>query len=111
MDILMQQQPDVMINIAASPFAYNHDEERIAILSDNASRYKLPLIYVNHVGAQTELIFDGGSLAMNAEGKIIQECNYFEEDFVTLGLEDGRWKMEAPAPRSPLPASNLNKIE
>jgi NAD+ synthase (glutamine-hydrolysing) len=38
MDSLIHQQPDVMINIAASPFAYNHDEERIAILSDNASR-------------------------------------------------------------------------
>jgi NAD+ synthase (glutamine-hydrolysing) len=43
MDTLIKQKPDVMINIAASPFAYNHDEERIAILSDNARRYNLPL--------------------------------------------------------------------
>jgi len=79
MDILIQQQPDVMINIAASPFAYNHDEERIAILSDNASRYKLPLFYVNHVGAQTELIFDGGSLVFDDTGKMIDELPYFKE--------------------------------
>src|ERR1700761_2629410 len=65
MDVLIQEHPDLMINIAASPFAYNHDEERIEILSDNASRYKLPLLYVNHVGAQTELIFDGGSLVFD----------------------------------------------
>ncbi|MEP6611698.1 MAG: NAD+ synthase, partial [Mucilaginibacter sp.] len=87
MDILMQQNPDVMINIAASPFAYNHDEERIAILSDNAERYKLPLLYVNHVGAQTELIFDGGSLIFDNTGKLIDELPYFEETlaYYTLG--------------------------
>src|SRR5665213_2331056 len=87
MDILMQQQPDVMINIAASPFAYNHDEERIAILSDNASRYKLPLFYVNHVGAQTELIFDGGSLVFDDTGKMIDELPYFKECVAYYNLD------------------------
>ncbi|WPU93377.1 NAD+ synthase [Mucilaginibacter sabulilitoris] len=80
MDSLIHQQPDIMINIAASPFAYNHDETRIAILSDNASRYKLPLLYVNQVGAQTELIFDGGSLVFDNTGKLIDELPYFEEN-------------------------------
>lgn len=79
MDILIQQQPDVMINIAASPFAYNHDEERIAILGGNAARYQLPLLYVNHVGAQTELIFDGGSLVFDHSGKLVDEMPYFAE--------------------------------
>lgn len=79
MDTLIKQQPDVMINIAASPFAYNHDEERIAILSDNARRYNMPLLYVNHVGAQTELIFDGGSLVFDSTGKLVDELPYFEE--------------------------------
>jgi len=88
MDILMQQQPDVMINIAASPFAYNHDEERIAILSDNAKRYNLPLLYVNHVGAQTELIFDGGSLVFDNTGKLIDELPYFVEHVAYYELDD-----------------------
>jgi NAD+ synthase (glutamine-hydrolysing) len=79
MDMLIKEQPDVMINIAASPFAYNHDEERIAILSDNAKRYQLPLFYVNHVGAQTELIFDGGSLVFDNTGELVDELPYFEE--------------------------------
>ena len=90
MDILMQQKPDVMINIAASPFAYNHDEERIAILSDNAERYKLPLLYVNHVGAQTELIFDGGSLVFDNAGKLIDEMPYFEESLAYYTLKGNR---------------------
>jgi len=79
MDVLIKEQPDVMINIAASPFSYNHDDERIAILKDNALRYQLPLFYVNHVGAQTELIFDGGSLIFNKEGELIDELAFFSE--------------------------------
>lgn len=79
MDMLIKEQPDVMINIAASPFSYNHDEERIAILKDNALRYQLPLFYINHVGAQTELIFDGGSLIFNSKGELVDELPYFDE--------------------------------
>lgn len=87
MDTLMKQSPDVMINIAASPFAYNHDEERLAILKDNARRYNLPLFYVNHVGAQTELIFDGGSLVFDNKGTLVDEMPYFKEAlcYYTLG--------------------------
>ncbi len=81
MDELMKQQPDLMINIAASPFNYKQTETRKEVLFKNASRYKLPLIYVNHVGAQTELLFDGGSLAMDETGEIIRELSYFREDF------------------------------
>jgi len=87
MDILIEENPDVMINIAASPFAYNHDEERIDILRDNASRYKLPLLYVNNVGAQTELIFDGGSLVFDNTGKLIDEMPYFKEAIAYYDLD------------------------
>lgn len=88
MDELIREKPDVMINIAASPFAYNHDEERIAILSDNARRYNLPLFYVNHVGAQTELIFDGGSLVFDNKGNIADELPYFKEAITYYDLTD-----------------------
>jgi NAD+ synthase (glutamine-hydrolysing) len=88
MDILIEEQPDVMINIAASPFAYNHDEERIEILSDNAKRYNLPLLYVNNIGAQTELIFDGGSLVFDNTGKLIDEMPYFEESIAYYNLNE-----------------------
>jgi NAD+ synthase (glutamine-hydrolysing) len=88
MDSLIKQNPDVMINIAASPFAYNHDEERIAILSDNARRYNLPLFYVNHIGAQTELIFDGGSLVFDNTGNLVDELPYFEEAITYYDLKD-----------------------
>jgi len=77
-----------MINIAASPYNYHQVKQRKEVLQKNAKQYKLPLFYVNHVGAQTELLFDGGSLVMNSEGIIVDELNYFKEDFKTFNLDD-----------------------
>jgi NAD+ synthase (glutamine-hydrolysing) len=88
MDVLIQQSPDLMINIAASPFNYQHDEDRIKVLADNAKNYKLPLFYVNQVGAQTEIIFDGGSLVFDEEGAVKAEMKYFEEDLQVFDLDE-----------------------
>jgi NAD+ synthase (glutamine-hydrolysing) len=88
MDELNKERPDVMINIAASPFHYSQAESRKETLLKNVHKYKIPLIYVNHVGAQTELLFDGGSLVYNSEGAIVCESNYFEEDLRIIDLED-----------------------
>lgn len=79
MDILIQQKPDFILNLSASPFTYKQAETRKEIVSANAKRYGIPLFYANHVGAQTELIFDGGSLAANSKGEIISELPYFKE--------------------------------
>ncbi len=88
MDELIGQSPDFMINIAASPFNYQQTKIRKDVLRKNAIQYNMPLFYVNHVGAQTELLFDGGSLVMNSKGVIIDELNYFEEDFKIFDLDD-----------------------
>jgi len=112
MDILIQQQPDVMINIAASPFAYNHDEERIDILSDNARRYKLPLLYVNNIGAQTELIFDGGSLVFDNTGTLIDEMPYFEESLAYYQLEkNGQVNFDHPTTLRKERQSDIEQID
>jgi NAD+ synthase (glutamine-hydrolysing) len=89
MDALIKQQPELMINIAASPFSYLHDDERVEILARNASQYQLPLLYVNQVGAQTEIIFDGGSMAFDKEGNLLDEMAYFHEDFKIYDFEAG----------------------
>lgn len=88
MDELIKEEPDLMINIAASPFNYRHDEDRIQILSDNAKKYKLPLFYVNQVGAETDIIFDGGSLVFDEEGTLKAEMKYFEEDLQLFDLNE-----------------------
>jgi len=111
MDILIKQKPDVMINIAASPFAVKHDDERIDILRDNASRYNLPLFYVNQVGAQTELIFDGGSLVYDNTGKLVDELPYFEESltYYTLG-KDSSVTLEQPDTLKPGRPADIEQI-
>lgn len=86
MDKLMEQMPNVMINLSASPFDYVHADGRISIVKQNAAKYNLPVIYCNTVGSQTEIIFDGGSLAMNRNQDLIVEMPYFEEALVAVNL-------------------------
>ncbi|HEX5025705.1 MAG TPA: NAD+ synthase [Agriterribacter sp.] len=89
MDILAQQQPDLMINISASPFDYDHDEDRKEVAKANVLKYKVPLLYCNAVGSQTEIIFDGGSLVYDATGNLLKEMAYFEEAFYVTDITAG----------------------
>ncbi len=79
MDELAKLNPDFMINLSASPLDYGHQLERVFLLKEISLRYHLPVYYCNTVGAQTELIFDGGSLVVSPNGKIMEEMNFFEE--------------------------------
>ncbi len=78
---------DFAINIAASPFSYQQRKERGHVLKANVAASKLPLIYVNSGGAHAELIFDGGSIVMNAEGDVVKELNYFKEDLAVIDMD------------------------
>jgi len=88
MDALIKEQPDVMINLSASPFDYTRIEERKSIIQANVAKYKIPMIYCNTVGAQTEIIFDGGSLVFDKDANLLKEGKYFEEDMLTVNLLD-----------------------
>lgn len=87
MDQLIAQEPDVMINLSASPFDYDHDEDRKEIILANVLKYKIPMYYCNAVGSQTEIVFDGGSLIYDAQGNIAKELPYFEEAMDGMELE------------------------
>lgn len=88
LDELKKQDPGLIINISASPFSYTHPESRKHMLKWNTTRYNLPMVYVNHIGAQTELIFDGGSMVYNSAGELAEELNYFEEDFKIIDTKN-----------------------
>ncbi|NUQ23876.1 MAG: NAD+ synthase [Saprospiraceae bacterium] len=88
MDEMMAQQPDLMVNLSASPFSYDHAEDRMHVLRTNVLRYDLPLFYCNQVGAQTEVIFDGGSVIMSPNGRVYDEMPYFEECIRTYELDE-----------------------
>jgi NAD+ synthase (glutamine-hydrolysing) len=88
MDLLMEQKPDLMVNISASPFDYDHDVDRKEVIRLNVVKYGLPMVYCNAVGSQTEIVFDGGSLAMDASGRIVHELAYFREDGLLVDTAD-----------------------
>ncbi len=85
---LARMNPDLIINIAASPFNYLQSETRLDVLRKNTIKYKLPLFYVNHIGSQTELIFDGGSLVLDYQGDIVAKLADFEEDYQIIDTEN-----------------------
>lgn len=87
LDEMMGQEPDFVINVSASPFSHDHAQERLDILVENSHRYSIPMFYINHVGAQTEVIFDGGSVVMSSDGHIYEELPYFEEVVKTYDLD------------------------
>jgi len=88
MEKLMPFKPDVMINLSASPYNYAQDIVRNSIVKAHTLKYKLPMLYCNAVGSQTEIIFDGGSLVYDINGKKVMEMKYFEEDYQVFDLED-----------------------
>ncbi|WP_340104788.1 NAD+ synthase [Rhodohalobacter sp. 8-1] len=81
---LADKGAEVIINISASPFTNTKHENRLHMLGKHASELELPVLYCNQVGAHTELVFDGGSLAMGANGKAIAHTRAFEESFTDV---------------------------
>lgn len=105
MDIMMPEKPDFIINVSASPFDYNHAAERIEVLRENINRYNIPLFYSNNIGAQTEIIFDGGSLVFSPDGQVYDEMPYFVEEIRYYQLEDvmkGGYRREQVKEKIPL---------
>lgn len=86
---LIRQDPELMINIAASPFAIGHEQERMRILSKNVKSFCLPLVYVNCVGAQSDILFDGASLVYDSQGKLVHRLLPFSEDLACVDFQPG----------------------
>ncbi|QIA07292.1 NAD+ synthase [Draconibacterium halophilum] len=84
MEELAKLKPDFVVNLSASPFSYNQEGWRKNVLIRKAKNYGIPILYCNQVGAQTELVFDGGSVYIDSTGEIVKELKYFEEDSLVL---------------------------
>ncbi len=88
LDESIKENPDFIINISASPFSFSHADDRLDTIRKNTLRYKVPLFYVNHVGAQTEIIFAGGSVVANQHGDIYDEMPFFKEQLKVYDLDE-----------------------
>ncbi|MBL7760543.1 MAG: NAD+ synthase [Sediminibacterium sp.] len=108
MDELMLQQPDIMLNLSASPFDYTHDEDRKAVIKSNVLKYKIPLFYCNAVGSQTEIVFDGASLVFDKDANLCKALPMFEEALVEVDLNnDGTINAPVLEPASRVPDKEL----
>ncbi len=81
---LAKNGPSLFIVINASPFYVGKEKVRFNILRTQAQKYKTPILYVNQVGGNDELIFDGGSMVVNGEGQLVQIFPFFKEDLRTI---------------------------
>lgn len=108
MDMLIQYQPDLMINLSASPFDYLHASGRRSIVKQNVARYGIPMVYCNTVGSQTEIVFDGGSMVMDANQNAVVELPYFAESLKSVVFNDnGKFEEEIVATAADIPFAEL----
>lgn len=108
MDLLMEQQPDLMLNISASPFDYTHDEDRKSVIKANVLKYKIPMFYCNAVGSQTEIVFDGASLVFDKDANLCAALPMFKEAMTTVELnDDGTMNAPILEPASRVPDKEL----
>ena len=112
MDQLISQQPDLMLNLSASPFDYTHVEDRKAILKQNVLRYHIPILYCNAVGSQTELVFDGGSLVMDKHANLYRQLPLFKEAIEVVELtEAGTFRGAVMEEAAQLPNQELDPLQ
>lgn len=109
MDHMMEQHPDIMLNISASPFDYTHDEDRKSVIKANVLKYKIPMFYCNAVGSQTEIVFDGASLIFDKDANLCKALPMFEESLESVILNnDGSIQCNIIEPANRVPDKELN---
>jgi len=81
---LANQGATVFINISASPFSAGKEETRFRLISNHARKHKVPFVYVNQVGGNDELIFDGRSMFVDRDGQPVAVCPSFQEYLQTV---------------------------
>lgn len=109
MDKMMDQAPNILLNLSASPFDYTHDEDRKATIKSNVLKYKIPLFYCNAVGSQTEIVFDGSSLVFDKDANLCGALPMFESALATFECnDDGTINAPILEPANRLPNKELN---
>ncbi len=94
-ELLAEKEARAIINISASPYSKNKPVSRVGMLQKHARELQLPLFYVNQVGANTELIFDGDSLALAPDGYIVTRDERFKSTFVDVEYNSESQRLEA----------------
>jgi NAD+ synthase/NAD+ synthase (glutamine-hydrolysing) len=94
---------NALLNIASSPFCTDKIQLRHDMLRAIALEHRMPVVYVNHVGGNDQLVFDGSSMAFNARGELVARAKSFAEDLVIFDTSDGAREIH-PSPASEIEA-------
>ncbi len=97
---LAKQGVDLLINVSASPFEVNKSARRDAILRRHAIRHRVPFVFVNQIGGNDDLVFDGNSVVLDGSGQKVVQLNEYREDLQLVDLN----QMPAPVDLEPTPA-------
>lgn len=92
---LGDQHPDVIINISSSPYSVGKENIRHELVRNQARRHRVPIFYVNQVGGNDELIFDGRSIVVDENGELIASAAAFQEDLLIVDLETKKGEIKA----------------
>ena len=95
---LVGQGTSVLINISASPYTIDKRALRVDMLRSIALSHQLPIVYVNQVGGNDSLIFDGASVALTLDGKVAAQAAAFEEDLVLFDTATGQGEIHEQPP-------------
>lgn len=97
---LKKQGADVIVSLNASPFEIEKQDTRKAMLTKRSSEHQLPILYINAVGGQDDLVFDGGSMAVQADGTIAHEAPRFMNQLLlaTLNVNNFTFNTQEKAP-------------
>ncbi len=101
---LAQASIDLLVNLSASPFTIHKQQIREKIVKHHAQKYQIPIVYVNQVGGNDDLIFDGNSIAVNKKGEIVARAKSFNADLLVLDFNLNHKDFLLP------PIGNYNKI-
>ncbi len=94
-EVLANKCAQAIINVSASPFTKTKPVSRVGMLQKHADELNIPLFYVNQVGANTELIFDGDSLALNKDGEIKSRAKRFSSTYIDVEFDPSTKEVEA----------------
>jgi NAD+ synthase/NAD+ synthase (glutamine-hydrolysing) len=92
-DHLVKNGMDLLINIAASPYYVGKVDFRDHMLSTIAAKHRLPVVFVNQVGGNDQLLFDGASTVFGADGQVLARAKDFDDDLIVFDTQSGQGDM------------------
>ena len=110
LDELMKEHPSLIINIAANPFSHNRIKVREEVFIRNAKEYRLPFISVNQTGGYTDLIFDGSSVLIDAEGNVLEKLGFCSEEVRTVEIPAPGYDLKSYPCPAPFPEDMTGHI-